>query len=499
MKKCVIIGSGLGGLACGAILAKNGHRVTVLEKEHQPGGCLQCFHRGGVKFETGMHFVGSAAPGQTLDRLLRYLEIKDRVQLSPLDKEGYEVVSLEGHHYRLANGREAFIKELSASFPSSVDELNRYYDLIERVAHASSLHNLSTLPIDDVLTASYLLRSIDEVMNEIVRDEQLRNVLMGTLPLYAAEWGKTPFSVHAFVTDFYQQSAYRIVGGSDHIARSLIETIEKYGGKVVTRQSVSAIVCDDTHAIGVTTADEKLWEADFVISDLHPQRTMELTASPLLRPAYRRRIATLPNTVGCFTVYLKFKPHTVPYMNSNFFGYRQASPWNCEQYTEADWPMGYLYMHFCNEDGQRYAESGQIISYMRYEEVEKWENTRVGHRGTDYEAFKKEHAERLIAAVEEEFPGLASQIESYYTSTPLTYRDYTGAERGGMYGIAKDISLGPASRVHHRTKIPNLLLTGQNINSHGVLGVLVGTLVTCGEIIGAEALGQIGRQPCPRA
>ena len=493
MKNCVIIGSGLGGLACGAILAKNGHRVTVLEKEPQPGGCLQCFHRGGVKFETGMHFVGSAAPGQTLDRLLRYLEIKDRVQLSPLDKEGYEVVSLEGRHYRLANGREAFIKQLSASFPSSVDELNRYYDLIERVAHASSLHHLSTLPIDDVLTASYLLRSIDEVMNEIVRDEQLRNVLMGTLPLYAAEWGKTPFSVHAFVTDFYQQSAYRIVGGSDHIARSLIETIERYGGKVVTRQSVSAIVCDDTHAIGVTTADEKLWEADFVISDLHPQRTMELTASPLLRPAYRRRIAALPNTVGCFTVYLKFKPHTVPYMNSNFFGYRQASPWNCEQYTEANWPMGYLYMHFCNEDGQHYAESGQIISYMRYEEVEKWENTRVGHRGTDYEAFKKEHAERLIAAVEEEFPGFASQIESYYTSTPLTYRDYTGVERGGMYGIAKDISLGPASRVHHRTKIPNLLLTGQNINSHGVLGVLVGTLVTCGEIIGAEALGQIGR------
>ena len=123
----------------------------------------------------------------------------------------------------------------------------------------------------------------------------------------------------------------------------------------------------------------------------------------------------------------------------------------------------------------------------------------MGHRVTDYEALKKEHAERLIAAVEEEFPGLASQIESYYTSTPLTYRDYTGAERGGMYGIAKDISLGPASRVHHRTKIPNLLLTGQNINSHGVLGVLVGTLVTCGEIIGAEALGQIGRQPCPRA
>ena len=57
-----------------------------------------------------------------------------------------------------------------------------------------------------------------------------------------------------------------------------------------------------------------------------------------------------------------------------------------------------------------------------------------------------------------------------------------------MYGIAKDIQLGPMARVHHRTRIPNLLLTGQNINSHGILGVLVGTMVTCGELLTSEEI-----------
>jgi len=66
-KKCVIIGSGLGGLSSGVILAKNGYDVTVLEKHFQIGGCLQCFCRDGVKFETGMHFIGSADKGQTMD------------------------------------------------------------------------------------------------------------------------------------------------------------------------------------------------------------------------------------------------------------------------------------------------------------------------------------------------------------------------------------------------------------------------------------------------
>ncbi|MEG1556274.1 MAG: FAD/NAD(P)-binding protein, partial [Bacteroidales bacterium] len=48
----IIIGSGLGGLITGYILAKNGYKVMVLEKNSQFGGCLQTFKRDGVKFDT---------------------------------------------------------------------------------------------------------------------------------------------------------------------------------------------------------------------------------------------------------------------------------------------------------------------------------------------------------------------------------------------------------------------------------------------------------------
>ena len=75
-KKVVIIGSGMGGLSCAIVLAKNGYDVTVLEQGVQSGGCLQCFKAKGAKFETGMHFVGSADRGQILDKMMRYLEIR---------------------------------------------------------------------------------------------------------------------------------------------------------------------------------------------------------------------------------------------------------------------------------------------------------------------------------------------------------------------------------------------------------------------------------------
>lgn len=486
MSKVVIIGSGLGGLSCGVILAKNGYDVTILEQQRQPGGCLQCFTRRGVKFETGMHFIGSAGEGQTLHKLLHYLGAD--VPLSPLDADSYEVISLNGHHYQFASGRENFINKLVEQFPSEREELNKLCDLIEHVSNASSLHSLKHTENDQAVDARYQLISINQVIEEYISDPTLRNVLVGNLPLYAAEKDKTPFSTYAFVMDFYNQSSWRIIRGSEQIANSLIATLNKYRGEVICGKKVVHVECNETHATGVRCEDGSIYPADIVIADIHPARLLELVDSPLLRPAYRKRIHILPNTIGSFSVYLDFKDREVPYMNHNFYGYRQDTPWGCENYNDEDWPRGYLYMHFCCEANQKYAKSGVILSYMHMADVEKWADTYIGHRGSDYELFKKEHAERLLDVVEKDFPDIRRHLAHYYTSTPLTYRDYTGTEGGSMYGIAKDINLGPAGRVHHRTKIPNLFLTGQNINSHGILGVLVGTMVTCGELLTSERI-----------
>ncbi len=480
-ERVVIIGSGLGGLSCGVILAKNGYKVTLLEQGVQLGGCLQCFMRGGAKFETGMHFVGSAYKGQTLDKLMHYLELTD-VKLSQLSPDGYDVVSLNGKRYKFATGREAFIRQMTEYFPDQRENLERYYDLIEKVAGASSLHSLKYADSDVMVNAEYQLRSINAVVEEIITDPLLAKVIVGNLPLYAAERDKTPFSVHAFIMDFYNQSAFRFVGGSDTVAKSLVKTIERYGGEVLNRRKVEEIICDDTHAVAVKTQSGEEIPCDYVISDTHPMRTLEMLDTKLIRPAFRRRVNEIPQTIGGFSLYLKFKKDRCPYMNYNLYSYNGDTPWNCENYDETTWPKGFLYMHLCHKENPKFAETGVILSYMHIEDVERWRDTKVGHRGEEYEAFKREKAEHLLKAVEREFPEIMDQIESYYTSTPLTYRDYTGAEGGGMYGIAKDVNK-VAYRVSQKTRVPNLYQTGQNINSHGMLGVLVGSLVTCSELV----------------
>src|SRR5699024_6209014 len=90
--------------------------------------------------------------------------------------------------------------------------------------------------------------------------------------------------------------------------------------------------------------------------------------------------------------------------------------------------------------------------------------------------------------LEEKFPNIRDCVQSIHTSTPLSYRDYIGSHEGSMYGYVKDAEQPMRSFLSPKTRIENLLLTGQSLNMHGVLGVTISAIVTCGEIVGADYL-----------
>ena len=489
MKKCVIIGSGLGGLTCGCIMAQNNYDVTVLEQSPQVGGCLQCFKRGDAVFNTGMHYIGSADDGQILNTILRYLGVDSGIPLSRLDTSGYDVVSFGGEHYNFANGRENFIDSLVQHFPESKEELNRYFDIVQQVASSSAIHSLNR-NADINVNAKYQIKSVNEVIESVVHNPLLQKVLTGNLPLYAGERDKTPFSTHALISDCYNQSAYRIVGGSNKVAEALATALRNYGGRVLTNSKVSQIECESGQARAVITDQGHRFPADIVISGIHPVSTVQLIDRKLIKYPLKQRLRNAHNTVSAFTVYLKFRENAVRYMNHNLYIYRGDNTWNCEQYDLETWPKFILYMHFCDSPDQEFARTGEIITYMKYDEVKQWVDTSRGKRGDEYEEFKRMKAEIIIDALEKEVPGIRNCIERYYTASPLTYNDYTGTPEGSMYGLAKDITAPGKGYISCRTSIPNLLLTGQSITCNGMLGVMAGGLVTCSYALTSELIFQ---------
>ncbi|GHT17265.1 all-trans-retinol 13,14-reductase [Bacteroidia bacterium] len=488
-KHIIIIGSGLGGLTCGYILAKNGFRVTVLEKNRQAGGCLQTFMRNGVKFETGMHYIGSMEKGQTLNKFFNYLNLLPDIKLSRLNTECYDIISIGGAKFPFANGKENFIEKLSAFFPQEKENLQKYFDVVSDVAQKSPLYSLNFSNSQVFLDTDNIQQSASDFIENTTDNKLLQSVLSGNVPLYAGIRGKTPLYIHALITDFYNKSAFRIAGGSDAIAQSLIKSIRKMGGEVRENAEVTKINCNATHVVNVGLKNGETLTADYFISNMHPVRMLELTDTPLIRKAYRHRIEGLQNTIGNFTVYIRFKKNAMPYLNSNFYFYKnEKTVWQSGNYDVKNYPDSFLFMHQCSHTDQQFSEGAILMTYMNFEEVAQWEGTKTGRRGADYEDFKRRHAEQSLLLLEKQLPGTIDCISEYYTSTPLTYFDYTGTECGSMYGILRDCNYPAQTLVSQRTKIPNLFQTGQNINSHGILGVIIGSIITSGELLGMDRI-----------
>ena len=481
----IIIGSGLGGLTCGYILSKNGYKVAIFEQGAQLGGCLQTFMRKGVKFETGVHYIGSTGEGQTLHQFFKYLSLFQNIKLSPLDTAGFDVISFQNERYKYATGYENFVETLAQKFPTEHKQIKHYANEIEKIAMTSPFRSINSSVDLFEFSSSYATTSVNDFMAQMTSNEVLQNVLTGLIPLYAGVKDKTPLYVHAFINDSNISGACRIMGGSDKIAHSLANSIRLLGGDIFALHKVNKIICDDTKATRIVLDNGAQVEADYFISNTHPYITIDMVDSHLIRPVYRNRIYQMEQTVAYFTVYLKFKKDSVPYMNHNFYHYAGNEVWNCENYTQQDWPRGYLYMHLCPELPSQYAETGEIITIMRFEEVAQWAGTAVEQRGSAYKEFKQQKAEKLLAQLEREFPGILANIEACYTSTPLTYLNYTGTKNGAAYGMLRNIH---TSRFVHRTRIPNLFFAGQNTNSHGIMGVIIGSLITCSEFLGRDFL-----------
>jgi all-trans-retinol 13,14-reductase len=477
----VIVGSGLGGLICGFILSKLGNKVIILEKNHQIGGCLQTFKRDGVLFDTGMHYIGSMDEGQILHRFFKYFSLIDDVKLSKLDPLAFDIISFEDKQYPFAMGYDTFVEELSKSFPSERKNIQTYINQIQQIAENSPLYKLRKLSQEELLDVGPVKTGVNEFIESITKSPRLQNVLAGNSPLYAGVKDKSPLYHHALINNFYIQSAYRIVGGSDIIAKSLARSIKNYGGEILTKAEVVKLNCDNNGVTCIELLNGEIIEGKQFISNIHPEATLNKIDSTLIRKAFRERISNIESTISNFTVYIKFKKNQVPYFNSNFYHFNTSDVWQCSNYDPKDWPINYIYMHQAPEINDGYAEGALLISYMHYDEVKKWENTSVGHRGKDYEEFKEQKAILLLASLEKTFPGIGSKISSYTTSSPLTYADYTATKLGSMYGILRDKNYPLHTVISPRTRIPNLFFTGQNINAHGILGVIIGAIITCSE------------------
>jgi len=489
----IILGSGLGGLACGTILAKEGYKVCILEKNKQIGGMLQIFVRDKVIFDTGVHYVGGLSEGQNLYQFFRFLGIMDKIKIRKMDEDFVDGLIFKDDPtiYKYAQGYDNFIRVMLSYFPDEEVAIRKFCDKIRSICKQFPLYNVKAGTYSDAEHAYET--DTKAYLQSITNNKKLLCVLAGTNLLYAGQPDKTPLFIHALIVNHYIESAWKFIDGGSQIAKFLAKEITSRGGKIIKHVNVVKLKEDGGKVIYAESEKGERYFADTFISNIHPLKTVEMTESDMFRNAYRSRLKGLESTVSVFYANVVLKKDSMKYLNSNIYCFADDDPWCALNYTDDNWPQGYAMFFVPSSRPGEYAEGVTIMSYMRMDEMEKWKDTfntvsREEFRGKDYDAFKKRKAEKLFDAVEKTFPGFKASIKSYTTATPLTARDYIGTDDGSLYGYAKDYREPMKTFISPRTKIPNLLLTGQNINMHGVLGVTISAVVTCSHLLGMEYL-----------
>ena len=475
----IIIGSGLGGLVCGVGLAQAGKSVMVLERQVQPGGCLQSYRRkGGLYFDTGLHYVGGLTPGNRIYDVFSSLGLMD-LPWHRMDDSGFDLITIAGNTYPQASGYDNFVDTLAEYFPKERDGLRKYVEMLQ---------DINRQPFTAGVLIPIFGKNAYEYLTNTFSDPLLINVLAGSSIKVELRKESLPLFTFAHSNSSYISSSWRLKGCGNMLIDKLVGQLRDNGGELICNAEVEEMIETGSRLTTVRCSNGETYEGDMFISDIHPTLTFQLIKeSCILRPIFRKRMTNMENTIGAFTVSLELKPQMLEYFNHNKFIYREANVWEPGDETK---PVDRVMVSCIVPKEGRYATQIDLLTHMTWDRCKKWEDTTIGHRGDDYKAMKQQVARECIELAETQIPGLSNMIAEQYTSTPLTWHDYNLSPCGSAYGMRKDYR-NMLTILSPRTPIPNLLLTGQNLTLHGIEGVMMTAILTCAEILGPDHIRKV--------
>ena len=309
----IVIGSGMGGLASAALLARlHGRKVLVLERHYRAGGFTHTFtRRGGFQWDVGVHYVGEMGqPGMLRNAVQVATGGEVRWTRMP---ETYDRLVFPDFEFGIRAGKRNFQDDLHAAFPAEGRAVDRFFADVDRAAswvNVLAMRSSAPAPVAAIVGAlmagrgALARRTTRSWLDEHVRDERLKAVL-------GARWGdhglppsRSAFLAHAVITRHYLEGGYYPSGTSARIAEGASRVIEAAGGAVRVRAEVERILVEDGRAVGVRLANGETLRAPVVISDAGARATfLKLVPDDVPLP-FRGELRTIPRSMSHVSLYL---------------------------------------------------------------------------------------------------------------------------------------------------------------------------------------------------
>ncbi|MEV0213556.1 phytoene desaturase family protein [Micromonospora sp. NPDC050695] len=317
--RVVVVGAGLGGLACALHLAGSGRQVTVLEREPVPGGRAGRLAVEGYEFDTGptvltMPDLIAEALGAVGE------ELRDWLDLTPLDP-AYRAYYPDGSTLDVLTDTTRMAAEISrVCGPREADGYLRFVDYARelwRLERADFIERNLDAPTD-LITGNLLklltggaFRRLQTKINQFFRDPRTQRIF-SFQAMYAGLAPHDALAIYAVIA--YLDSVAGVYfprGGIHAVSRAMAGAAEKHGVQIRYDTTVTRVETANGRATGVLTADGELVPADVVV--LNPD--LPVAYRDLLPAGRERRLTYSPSCVvlhvGSRQGYAKIAHHNI--------------------------------------------------------------------------------------------------------------------------------------------------------------------------------------------
>ncbi|MEW6497397.1 MAG: C-3',4' desaturase CrtD, partial [Cyanobacteriota bacterium] len=434
--RVVVIGAGIGGLTAGALLARRGYKVLVLDQAYLPGGCASTFKRRGFTFDVGATQVAGLEPGGIHKRIFDELEI-DLPAAMPCDPACAVFLPSETEPINVWRDPEKWKAERQRQFPGSepfwqlmatLFEASWKFQSRDPVLPPRSLWDLwqlaSAVRPDTLITLPFTLMTVGDALRGygVYEDQRLRTFLDLQLKLYSqVDVDETAllYAATALGVSTEPQGLFHLKGSMQVLSDRLVEALEKWGGKLLMRHTVEGIEVSGGKATAVKIRNQKTGEvwtesADEVVANVTVQNLVKLVGEQ--SPAdYKRRVDKLPPASGAFVIYLGVDQSAIP----------AGCPPHLQFLYDYDGLIGEnnsLFVSVSHPGDGRAPEGKATIIASSFTDTRMW------WRGSkeEYEQLKQQYTEDAIARLAQYFYLKPETIIHQETATPRTFAFYTG-------------------------------------------------------------------------
>jgi all-trans-retinol 13,14-reductase len=474
----VVIGAGLGGLGCAAKLARNGLRVTVLEKNNHIGGTSYLFRRDKFRFPMGP--LSFSFPGR----------VREFLKAAGVETE----FSFRRNHFQLispsldivySSPLQNLSQDLERAFPSESAGIGSFFrefqSIVKETKNVSQWHpdylpdmekNNTLLNKDGpghervARVREYAQTSCGRLLERHLSDQRLRRFLgsQGT-----SEPVMSVMTLALMWNMMSEEGIWFPSCGIDGLSDLLAGALRKNGGTVRLNTGVERILVEKGRVKGVRSESGERFLSPVVVSNADAKKTLlELCDRTELPQDWLRRLSSTPYTGSELCVYLGIDPGQVEWGRMRathlFYRHKQKSPG--QELSDLD-DLEDREFEICrwSDNAPDHVPSGKASLILRvgfpYEHFAPF-RTGEKKRTLKYRDYKTALADRLVAAAEHVLPGLTEAIAYVEAATPLTYQDWGRRYRGSIAGWTWSSEYGGAfkGKLLVETPVANLYLAG---------------------------------------